>query len=187
MCTLSSVRLCIATSAPSNGTIARKFKKRHPENEHGLLFNIHLNYPLSAPSCFSSPSSHTFSSHFNNTPSYASRISSSKYSLHPSHDIGAEGWGDDIPHYYVIEDMLKMDPEQILWLKENAPLKGMVEGYVRTLSENYDGSNWFTNNGETWVQTLEFVLDERGEDIGDFMEGIREGDLGVALDRSRAL
>ncbi len=168
---------------PSNGTIARKFKKRYPEHEHGLLFNIHLNYPPPAPPTFNPFNNHSLSSHFNNTPSYSSRFSSSKYSLHSNHDIGAEGWGDDIPHYYVIEDMLKMDPEQILWLKENAPLKGMVETYVRTLGENYDGSNWFTNNGETWVQTLEFVLDERGEELGDFMEGIGEEDLGIAVKR----
>lgn len=164
---------------PSNGTIARKFKRRHPNNDHTLLFNIHLNYP--APSPFSPPSS--LSPQFNNTPTYTSRYSSSsaKYCLHPSHEVGAEGWGDDIPHYYVIEDYLKLDPEQILWLKENAPRKGMVEEYVRCLGENADGSSWFVNNGETWVQTLEFVLGERGEDVGEFRGSIARGDLGVAL------
>lgn len=101
--------------------------------------------------------------------------------MHSSHEVGAEGWGDDIPHYYVVEDYLKLDPEQILWLKEHAPLKGMVEAYVRTLGENSDGSNWFTNNGETWVQTLEWVLDERGEDIGEFMGAIADGGLGIAV------
>ncbi|KAJ4367072.1 hypothetical protein N0V83_007602 [Neocucurbitaria cava] len=166
---------------PSNGTIARKFRKRHPENEHGLLFNIHLNYPPPAPPAYNPFAANSLSSHFNNTSTYTSRYASSKYSLHPSHEVGAEGWGDDIPHYYVIEDMLKMDPEQILWLKENAPLKGMVETYVRSLGENYDGSNWFTNNGETLVQTLEFVLDERGEQVGEFMGAIAEGELGVAV------
>lgn len=167
---------------PSNGTISRKFKKRYPDNEHGLLFNIHLNYPPpAAPTYNPFGPANSLASHFNSTATYTSRFASSKYSLHPSHEIGAEGWGDDIPHYYVVEDYLKLDPEQILWLKENAPLKGMVEGYVRTLGENYDGSNWFTNNGETWVQTLEFVLDERGEHVGEFMGGVREGDLGIAI------
>ncbi|KAL6708130.1 hypothetical protein ACN47E_003314 [Coniothyrium glycines] len=164
---------------PSNGAIARKFKKRHPGMEQALLFNIHLNYPppVQQPyNPFFTPTS--LSSHFNNTQTYTSRYASSKYSLHPSHDVGAEGWGDDIPHYYVIEDYLKLDPEQILWLKENAPLKGMVEGYVRTLCQDGD---WFTNNGETWVQTLEFVLDERGEDVGEFMGALAEGELGIAV------
>lgn len=165
---------------PSNGAIARKFKRRHPDTQHALLFNIHLNYPPAShpPSNpFFTPSS--LVSHFNNTSTYTSRYASSKYSLHPSHEVGAEGWGDDIPHYYVIEDYLKLDPEQILWLKENAPLKGMVEGYVQNLCLDGD---WFSNNGETWVQTLEFVLDERGEDVQEFMGALAGGELGVAVD-----
>lgn len=164
---------------PSNGSIARKFKKRHPENEHGLLFNIHLNYPVQSHTTPTPFPSDGLSFHFNNSSTYSSRYSSSKYSLH--RDIGSEGWGDDIPHYYVIEDMLKLDPEQILWLKDNAPLKGMVEGYVRALGENHDGSNWFTNNGETWVQTLEFVLDERGEDVSEFMGAIEREEVGITV------
>ncbi|KNG45168.1 F-box domain containing protein [Stemphylium lycopersici] len=164
---------------PSNGTIARKFKKRYPGNEHNLLFNIHLNYPPSAPQAFNPFTPNPLSTSFNNTNTYTSRYAASKYSLHPSHEVGAEGWGDDIPHYYVVEDYLKLDPAQILYLKENAPLKGMVEGYVRSLCTEYD---WFSNNGETWVQTLEFVLDERGEDVGEFMGAIESGELGVAVD-----
>jgi len=170
---------------PSNGAIARKFKKRYPENEHShshsLLFNIHLNYPPPAPltqtrNPFNAQyNTNGISSHFSNTPSYNSRHAYSKFSLLPNHEIGAEGWGDDVPHYYVIEDMLKMDPEQIMWLKENAPLKGMVEGYVKSLGD------WFENNGETWVHTLEFVLGERDEDVGEFMGAIVEGEMGVAV------
>ncbi|CAI6333366.1 unnamed protein product [Periconia digitata] len=168
---------------PSNGTIARKFKKRYPDNEHSLLFNIHLNYP---PACQSPPvynpftahyhtNSNSLSSHFHSTQTYNTRNAASKYNLHPNHEVGAEGWGDDIPHYYVVEDMLKLDPEQIMWLKENAPLKGMVEGYVRGLGD------WFENNGETWGQTLEWVLVERGEDISEFMSALAAGDVGIAV------
>lgn len=165
---------------PSNGTIARKFKKRYPDNEHSLLFNIHLNYPPPAQAVpaynpFASYHAPTpLASHFQSTPSYVSRSASSKFSLNAGHEIGAEGWGDDIPHYYVVEDMMKLDPEQILWLKENAPLKGMVEGYVRGMGD------WFENNGETWVQTLEWVLDERGEDVGEFMGALADGEVGIA-------
>jgi hypothetical protein len=167
---------------PSNGTIARKFKKRYPDNDHSLLFNIHLNYP---PTCQTPPAYNPFAphnttpstlaSHFHSTQVHASRYASSRFSLHPNHEVGAEGWGDDIPHYYVVEDMLKLDPEQIMWLKENAPLKGMVEGYVRGMGD------WFENNGETWVQTLEWVLDERGEAVGEFMGAVADGELGVAI------
>ncbi|KAH8725261.1 hypothetical protein GQ44DRAFT_616428 [Phaeosphaeriaceae sp. PMI808] len=167
---------------PSNGTIARKFRKRYPNNDHPLLFNIHLNYPPPTPAPTHNPfaaqyhaTTNSLSTYFNSTPSYSSRYASSKFSLLPNHDIGAEGWGDDIPHYYVIEDMLKMDPEQIMWLRENAPLKGMVQGFVRSLGD------WFENNGETWVETLEWVLDERGEDMGEFMGAIADGEMGVAV------
>ncbi|KAF2028494.1 hypothetical protein EK21DRAFT_69753 [Setomelanomma holmii] len=167
---------------PSNGTIARKFRKRYPDNDQSLLFNIHLNYPPPAPSQTHNPfaaqyhiTSSSLSSYFHNTPTYTSRYATSKFSLLPNHEIGAEGWGDDIPHYYVIEDMLKLDPEQIMWLKDNAPLKGMVEGYVRSLGE------WFENNGETWMQTLEWVLNERGEDVKAFESAIEDEDMGVAV------
>lgn len=175
-----------STICPSNGTIARKFKKRNPSSDQTLLFNIHLNYPPPVPapslhnpftnqspaptlwSNFSSPSAST---------SYTARYASParKYALHPGHDVGAEGWGDDISHYYVIEDYMKLDPEQVLWLKEHAPLKGMVEGYVRLLG------SWFENNGATLGQTVDWVLDERGEAVVEFAERIAEGTLGVAL------
>lgn len=179
---------------PSNGTIARKFKKRHPDiSEHHLLFNnIHLNYPppppvtapppLPPPVAPAAPGNlhpfpaarfNTLASHFV-TSAYTQRFSTSKFSR-ASHEVGAEGWGDDIPHYYVVEDMLKLDPEQVIWLKENAPLKGMVEGYVGGLGD------WFNNNGETFGQTLEWVLDERGEEVSTFLVSIAEGGLGITL------
>ena len=88
-------------------------------------------------------------------------------------DPAAEGWGDEIPHYYVVEDMLKLDPAQILWLREHASCKAQVEAYVKGLGE------WFENNGETFGQTLEFVLDERGEEVGEMMEAIGERRLGI--------
>lgn len=71
--------------------------------------------------------------------------------------------------------MLKLDPEQIMWLKENAPLKGIVQSYVHELG------NWFENNGDTWVQTLEWVLDERCEQVEDFMIAVSDGEIGVAV------
>jgi hypothetical protein len=154
---------------PSNGTIQRKFRKRFPESDHQLLFNIHLNYP---------PSATSFQTHFHSvhqataSPKAASAM---KFAATAWHEPGAEGWGDDIPHYYVVEDMLKLDPGQILWLRENAPLKGMVESYVRGLGD------WFENNGETFGQTLEWVMGERGDELEEFKAGIKERSLGVVL------
>jgi hypothetical protein len=166
---------------PSNGTIARKFKKRFPDsNAHQLLFNIHLNYPP-APA-----NSNLFQSQYHSSPNVVpgqfhdndmlvNKFGYSKYTATPYHEPGAEGWGDDISHYYIVEDMLKLDPEQILLLKEKAPLKRQVEAYVRSLGE------WFENNGDTWTQTLEWVLRERGDDIGEVLGAIVDGELGIAI------
>lgn len=150
---------------PSNGTIRRKFQKRFPESNHQLLFNIHLNYP--APSAFVPDT-------YCNTPNIVSKFHN-KWAPSRVHEPGAEGWGDDILHYYVIEDMLKLDPAQILHLKDHAPYKGQVELYVRNLGE------WFDNNGETFCQTLEFVVSQRGGEMHQVKEDIEHGMLGVAL------
>ncbi|KIW09531.1 uncharacterized protein PV09_00405 [Verruconis gallopava] len=170
---------------PSNGTIARKFKKRYPDTDHQLLFNIHLNYPpppFSAPypmSEFHNPPpthSNPLQQGYHHSAAVIAKYHQSKYHATAYHEPGAEGWGDDIGHYYVVEDMLKLDPEQILWLKENAPLKSMVESYIKGLGE------WFENNGETWGQTLEWVLRERNVDVEEVMTGIMNGELGIALE-----
>jgi hypothetical protein len=168
---------------PSNGTIARKFRKRCQENElPTLLFNIHLNYPPpSNPAPFESqyhaphPTRSLLTTHYHSTPTFTNRYSRTKFASTPHHEPGAEGWGDDILHYYVVEDMLKLDPGQIMWLKENAPLKGQVEMYVKGLGD------WFENNGETWGQTLEWVLDERGENVSEFLAAVADGEVGIAV------
>ena len=69
--------------------------------------------------------------------------------------------------------MAKLDPGQIIWLKENAPLKGMVECFVN------DMGDFFKNNGETFGQTLEWVLQERGEDAEEMRNLISEEEVGV--------
>ncbi|KAL0262103.1 hypothetical protein SLS55_003539 [Diplodia seriata] len=164
---------------PSNGTIARRFKKRFPERDQNqLCFNIHLNYPPPVTNPFNSPfhsSPNALSNYYQHAGPHDNRLHYSKYTATAHHEPGAEGWGDDIPHYYVVEDMMKLDPEQILWLKENAPLKGQVEMFVKGLGD------WFENNGETWSQTLEWVLNERGEDVGEILSGIAECEFGVAV------
>lgn len=167
---------------PSNGTIARKFKKRFPDNDHQLLFNIHLNYPpppfatpMPTSQFHNPPSPNMMASQYHGGPSHVSRYHYSKFTATPYHEPGAEGWGDTTSHYYVVEDVLKLDPEQIIWLKENAPLKGMVETFVKGLGD------WFENNGETWTQTLEWVIRERGEDVDEIMDAVGDGELGIAL------
>lgn len=175
---------------PSNGSIQRKFHKRYPENTNPLSFNIHLNYPperpnLSKGSYFglleneNSNSDQIFNNHYHNniTSSTAAKSSSSTFAAKLRsdlfHDPGQEGWGDEIPHYYIVQDMLKLDPAQVLWLRDHAPLKEHVEAYVHSLGE------WFRNNGETFVDTLLWVMKERGEDPEELKIAIEECEMGI--------
>ncbi|KAG5288101.1 F-box domain-containing protein [Histoplasma ohiense] len=183
---------------PSNETIQRKFKKRFPENTPTTT-HIHLNYrSLTPPPLFPLLNFHakpapTLSSidrnncHFHALPTsrdnsinsnnivtstvnkYATKFRSDLY-----HEPGMEGWGDQIHHYYVVEDMMKLDPSQVIWLRENAPLKEQVESYVRSMGD------WFDNNGETFGQTLEWVMGERGRDYMELHFSIVDGEAGIA-------
>ena len=167
---------------PSNGTIEQKFRKRFPDSNHQLMFNIHLNYPPPSSTPFM-PSHRDIATGMSGGLSTQRNAADykhyAKYRATASHDPGIEGWGDDIDHYYVIEDMLKLNPQQILWLKDNAPSKAHVEAYVKQLGE------WFENNGETFEQTLDVVLAQRGVDVGGFREALEEGEIGITRDSGR--
>lgn len=112
-------------------------------------------------------------------------------------DDTAEGWGDEISQYYVVEDMLKLPPGQILFLLEGVmeggrgmevhdlydhhrgdggvwvSRKTTIEAYVAGLGE------WFENNGETCGETVAWILDGRGEDVGAVKEEVAGGGLGI--------
>lgn len=104
------------------------------------------------------------------------------------------GWGDEISNYYVVEDMLKLDPGQLLYLYEcvtgSSPTAssgvwylnhdyhsgggmteqcGVVEAFVGGLGE------WFENNGSTLAQTAEWVLENRGEDFKELKQEVEDG------------
>ena len=91
-----------------------------------------------------------------------------------------EGWGDEITHYYVIEDVMKLNPQQVYWLQQNAPQKSAVEAFLSSLGD------WFINNGETFGETAHKVCSERESEgllFGrvDHMSGlISAGYLGIA-------
>lgn len=171
------IRATVASNiCPSNGKIRQMFQKRYPDSNQQLLFNIHLNYP---PPPNQLPT--TSDGWLNN-----SIMSSAKYHqthmsrLQPSraHEPGAEGWGDDIGHYYVVEDMMKLDPEQILFLRDRCPMKTQVEAYVRSCE---DGGEWFVNNGETFEETLWYVLSQRGGHSASLKTAVEEREMGVAV------
>ena len=99
-----------------------------------------------------------------------------------------DGWGDEIAHYYVLEDMLKLDPGQIMWLYEhvatglsildvgmdNASAKDRVQAYINGI-----GGEWFENNGETFGETVAFVVGERGGEMEDLRADVEDGVEGV--------
>ena len=78
---------------------------------------------------------------------------------------------------------MKLDPSQILLLKERYTMKMHVEAFVRL--EVDCGEGWFVDNGETFTETLWSVLRQRGgDDVDGGVEGLKaeveDGVLGVA-------
>lgn len=126
---------------------------------------------------------------FHNTP-YVSRLSMARNCHRQSYAAAVEGWGDEITQYYVVEDMLKCHPGQLMHLYQavNGQLdfssdggscgalgtKGVVENFVASLGD------WFENNGETLCETIGFVVGDRGGDVGDLKEGVEDGWEGIA-------
>jgi hypothetical protein len=53
-------------------------------------------------------------------------------------------------------------------------LKEDVESYVHSLGD------WFKNNGETFVDTLLWVMNERGEDAEGLKMGVENCEMGIA-------
>jgi hypothetical protein len=87
------------------------------------------------------------------------------------------GWMDEITRFYVLEDLMKLDPEQVLWFREIAHLNMQVPDYIAPV-----GEEWFMNNGETFAETFEKVLLDRGEDPEEIRTLIANGELGIARD-----
>ena len=152
---------------PSNGTIERKFRKRFPGTGQQLTFNFF-------PSAFEKGSGGFVDQFYTTHAMDSSAKYRSRFRNDVFHDPGFEGWGDEIPHYYVVQDMLKLDPGQVLWLRDHAPLKEQVEAYIGSKGE------WFRNNGETFGDTLAWVMHERGEDIEEVRAAIDDRELGIA-------
>ncbi|KAL8693097.1 MAG: hypothetical protein Q9218_002021 [Villophora microphyllina] len=144
---------------PSNGTIIRRHKDRYGEHSSPLYNLMHTPMPGGL-----------------------------KHWRHSCNDnIGLvdswEGWGDDVSHYYVVEDMMKLHPGHLMQLYhfvtgkvENLhavvedgimmtmPLAGhkaAIEAFVAGFGE------WFDNNGETLGETIKFVVSERNGEFGE--------------------
>lgn len=88
--------------------------------------------------------------------------------IHHNDDYAAESWGDEIAQYYIVEDMLKLNPDQLLQLYELVAttngrgrrfVERFVAGFVLGGSCGAGGMDgWFENNGETLVETVDLVV-----------------------------
>lgn len=164
---------------PSNGTVLRRHKQRFPGDPFPLVSTTRATKN-------NDPLADYHQAFFHSTP-YVSRLSMAK--SHNQYGATVEGWGDEIAQYYVVEDMLKLDPGQLMHLFESltgqagsdaeltayynfGSRKATVEHFVAGLGD------WFENNGETLVETICFVVGERGGDgreLGELVEGGLEG------------
>ena len=171
---------------PSNGTVLRRHKQRWPDDPFPLV-------SAAAVKKHEQQSAALNSVLFHSTP-HVSRLSMAK--TQSQYAAAVEGWGDEISQYYVIEDMLKINPGQLMQLfvsvtgdlellrsvggyevggdVVHGTSKGMVERFVTGLGD------WFENNGETLCETAAAVIGDRGRDLSELREGIEEGWEGIA-------
>ena len=76
---------------------------------------------------------------------------------------------------------MKLDPGQVVFLRDRCPLKSQVEMYVRVQMDGL-GEGWFVNNGETFSETLWHVVKQRGGEVEAFKTAVvEEGEMGVAV------
>ncbi len=174
---------------PSNGTVIRRHRARYPDDPFPMV-------AVTSPGRYAREHGayHHSSVQFHSTPHTTNYLYSAPTRNHrcgykENYGIAVEGWGDEISHYYVIEDMLKLDPSQLLYLytriletkagpvfNPGVSAKGLVESYVAGLA----GGEWFENNGETFAETVGFVEGERGGELGDLKGLVEDGVEGIA-------
>ena len=175
---------------PSNALVMRRHKARFPDDPYPMRLQT-THPPPGFPQTY-----------FHSTPHMSKLLARSRQYGH-----GFEGWGDEIAHYYVVEDMLKLDPGQLMWLFNeltgntqandacttgpmstaclvnggSAGGKTIVERFVANL-----GGEWFENNGETFVETASLVIGDRGEEVGLVRQRIEDKLEGIVKDAGAA-
>jgi len=111
------------------------------------------------------------------------RTQNARYMNHP---MSLNAWGSEmsqVGQYYVLEDLMKLDPEEVMWIHENVRLDCHLQTHLQTLGKG----EWFENNGETFGQTIEKVLSDRGEDVHDVRKRIAQQALGIVKRREDSL
>ena len=170
-----------STICPSNSTVIRRHKTRFPNDPLPL-------YAVTQPRRWAHE--HAFfqhRTHFHTTPHTSNLLSSYSKSSN-SYGMAIEGWGDEIAHYYVVEDMMKLDPGQLMYLFQHitdmlGPTAGFNAGWSsKAFVESFlasTGGDWFENNGETLGETIGFVVGERGGDGIALREAVEDGLEGI--------
>lgn len=164
---------------PSNSTVLRRHRARYPNDDTAPV--LRLSQCDTRTVQMAQQRQMVLQDEFHASPLFVSKCWHGK-------DDTAEGWGDEISQYYVVEDMLKLPPGQILFLLESIidgggrvedhhvgglSRKGTIEAFIISLGE------WFENNGETCGETIAWILDGRGEDVGNVKEEISGGGMGI--------
>lgn len=174
---------------PSNSQVLRRHRARYPDDSSAPALRFVQSGPATVEMARAKQALAQDDLH------YSTHVVS-KYELRA--DVGL-GWGDEISNYYVVEDMLKLDPAQLLYLFESvtgAPVT--ASSAVRCIGYDYESSmmgkvkrcgvvetfvgglgDWFENNGETLVQTVDWVLEGRGEDSEEVKKEVKDGRGGV--------
>lgn len=136
---------------PSNGTVIRRHKERHGEDSMPFVGNLFQ----------------TKYQRYRLPTDFPCRGQSDTW----------DGWGDDVAHYYVLEDMLKFHPGEIYQLYDFCAgsgrlgeMIGAIDGLhiasKKTVVETHVAGmgDWFVDNGQTLGETINLVISERGED-----------------------
>ena len=167
---------------PSNGTVLSRHKQRYPDDPFPLISTTKTTK-------YDDPIAHFNQAFFYSTP-HVSALSITR--SRNQYGATVEGWGDEIAQYYVVEDMLKLDPGQLMYLYESltdqagldeesttcygfGSRKATVEQFVAGLGD------WFENNGETLVETICVVIGERGGDGRELVELVEGGLEGICM------
>ena len=165
---------------PSNGTVLRRHKARYPLEQTPLVYNAQVKYNSSLQQQLEFQAKF-----FHSTPQVSKLLVSSREYSRGGCNGMVEGWGDEIAHYYVVEDMLKLDPGQIIWLFEHVTGTGgggLVSGSAKDTVQSFVagiGGEWFENNGETFGETVAFVVGERGGEMEELRESVEDGVEGI--------
>lgn len=117
--------------------------------------------------------------HEDHTSRWNQQDTHTKQSVQELRHAHMTGWGDQIGQYYIVQSMLKLNPAQIMYLHNTVLTKSQLEIYVAH-QFGPGAEDWFWNNGQTWLDTWNLVLAQRGEDAGCWRESLLEGICGIA-------